>query len=409
MPRLQILADDPAYTEDKERVFQEWVREVRLGEKCRLAMIGRGESGEAFLELVDDSGLRSPVKLNLVLIEPDRVTGQIERTGDPLYFDGILYDDNGNPVSYDVLNYHPGGPVVPVTGFGSYRQVPAARMLHFYRQTRPEQRRGVPDIAPALNLFGQLRRFTLAVLSAAEAAANASWLLVSQGRDVEPVDIDPMDTINLEHGSGMTLPAGWDMKQIDAKQPATTYAEFKRQILNEIARCLNMPLNVALADSSQYNYASGRLDHQTYFRCIEVDRYDLGVKVLSPIYRAWDDEYRRTAGAVISTGSPAEADAHEWYFDGFEHVDPNKEASAKGEDLKNLADTYQNIYGRKGIDWRKAFRDIAEARKFAKELDIPLPAAAPAQPAAPAADEDQQGDNADEQPPAAAPGQRRSA
>jgi capsid protein len=281
-------------------------------------------------------------------------------------------------------------------------------MLHFYRQTRPEQRRGVPDIAPALNLFGQLRRFTLAVLSAAEAAANAAWVIVSKGRDVEPVSIDPMDTINLEHGSGLTLPAGWGVEQIDAKQPTTTYAEFKRQILNEIARCLNMPLNVALADSSQYNYASGRLDHQTYFRCIEVDRYDLGVKVLSPIYRAWDEEYRRTAGAVLSIGSPIAADQHEWYFDGFEHVDPGKEASAKGEDLRNLNTSYQEVYGRKGLDWRKAFRDIAEARKYAEELGIPLPAAAPAAPAAPAADTHPE-ETADEEPPAAAPGQRRSA
>ncbi len=35
-----------------------------------------------------------------------------------------------------------------------------------------------------------------------------------------------------------------------AEQPATTYAEFKREILNEIARCLNMPFNVAAGNSS---------------------------------------------------------------------------------------------------------------------------------------------------------------
>ena len=45
------------------------------------------------------------------------------------------------------------------------------------------------------------------------------------------------------------MPGGWKMSQIEAEQPATTYAEFKREILNEIARCLNMPYNVAAGNS----------------------------------------------------------------------------------------------------------------------------------------------------------------
>jgi hypothetical protein len=31
------------------------------------------------------------------------------------------------------------------------------------------------------------------------------------------------------------------------------------------------PFNVAAGNSSGYNYASGRLDHQTYFKAIRVD------------------------------------------------------------------------------------------------------------------------------------------
>jgi hypothetical protein len=46
--------------------------------------------------------------------------------------------------------------------------------------------------------------------------------------------------------------------------PTTNYEMFRNAILNEIARCVHMPSNKALADSSRYNYSSGRLDHQTY-------------------------------------------------------------------------------------------------------------------------------------------------
>ena len=72
-----------------------------------------------------------------------------------------------------------------------------------------------------------------------------------------------------------------------AEQPATTYAEFKREILNEIARCLNMPFNVAADNSSGYNYASGRLDHQTYFKSIRVEQSQMARTILDRILYAW--------------------------------------------------------------------------------------------------------------------------
>ena len=54
----------------------------------------------------------------------------------------------------------------------------------------------------------------------------------------------PMDLIELERGMLMTMPGGWKMGQLEATQPTTTYGEFKREILNEIARCLNMPFAI---------------------------------------------------------------------------------------------------------------------------------------------------------------------
>ena len=55
-----------------------------------------------------------------------------------------------------------------------------------------------------------------------------------------------------------------------------TYGEFKRELLDEIAHCLNMPFNVPAGNSSGYNYASGRRDHQTYFKSIYVEQDHLG-------------------------------------------------------------------------------------------------------------------------------------
>ena len=99
--------------------------------------------------------------------------------------------------------------------------------------------------------------------------------------------VDAMTSLRLP-GRGLhrlvatVLPGGWKLGQITAEQPATTYGEFKKEILNEIARCLNMPFNVAAGNSAGYNYASGRLDHQTYFKTVRVDQAHIESCILDP-------------------------------------------------------------------------------------------------------------------------------
>jgi capsid protein len=87
-----------------------------------------------------------------------------------------------------------------------------------------------------------------------------------------------------------TLPAGWKMGQFKAEQPTNTYEAFKREVLNEIARCLNMPYNIAAGNSSSYNYASGRLDHQTYYKSLRVEQTGVALTLLDPIFMAWVEE-----------------------------------------------------------------------------------------------------------------------
>jgi hypothetical protein len=63
--------------------------------------------------------------------------------------------------------------------------------------------------------------------------ASLTWW----GATGEADPVEPMDLIELERNMLMTMPGGWKMSQIEPAQPATTYAEFKKEILNEIARC----------------------------------------------------------------------------------------------------------------------------------------------------------------------------
>ena len=223
----------------------------------------------------------------------------------------------------------------------------------------------VPDVTPALPLFGQLRAYTLAVLSAAETAADFAAVVYT---DMQPEDgsndFEPFDSLEIERRMMTTLPAGWKMGQFEATQPNTTYEMFKREILNEIARCLNMPYNVAAGNSSAYNYASGRLDHQTYFKAIRVEQAHLEATVLDRVLSAWLDEAVLIPGLLPDGLGPFAEAPHQFFFDGHEHVDPLKESSAQALRLANHTTTYADEYARRGLDWE------TQLRQRAKELGV---------------------------------------
>jgi hypothetical protein len=96
-------------------------------------------------------------------------------------------------------------------------------VLHWFRCDRPGQARGVPDILPALPLFAQLRRFTLAVIAAAETAADFAGILYTDAPASGEADAaEPFEPIELEKRALVTMPGGWKMSQLQAEQPART-------------------------------------------------------------------------------------------------------------------------------------------------------------------------------------------
>jgi len=150
---------------------------------------------------------------------------------------------------------------------------------------------------------------------------------------------------------GLTLPTGSTMNQLKAEQPTSTYAQFKREIIAEIARCLGMPYNVAAGDSSSYNYSSGRLDHRTYYKALRVERAYWETAALDVIFARWWEEACLIRGLLpdqfYRNPTPPE---HAWRWDGEEHVDPTKEADATETRLKIGITCYEDEVSRLGGD-----------------------------------------------------------
>ena len=373
-PRLQLESGNMALDERIEDRFAAWAYEPlsidlmgkqTLGEMLQGCIKAFCTAGEDFVGHAVEDGLYKIFK-----IEADRIAtpyGQSLNTQAQL---GIEKDSIGRPTAYWINRSHPGAtlPGLP----SNFDRVSADQIIHLYRIDRPDQSRGVPWLTPALERFADFVQYNKAVIKAAERAASISAVTTGEdpdslstytsASDIPEFDI-PIDTI-------LRMSGEQTIAQLKAEQPTTTYEAYARATLNECARCLNMPLNIALANSSQYNYASGRLDHQVYFKFLFTIRSYLERHLLNAVFRRWllSESFRMPgAGSLnLATVMP------KWYWPGREHADPQKEASSQDIKLTNGTLTLEDAWAEQGQDWRRKIDRMAEIQAYAAEKGVTL-------------------------------------
>lgn len=381
-PRLQVQMGDPEVERIIEDRFSQWMLDCDAGGKMTFADILRligslqqDERGEGII-ILTDTGTGRGVRLRLQVIEPDRLAtpwgtlGAIGTDTEKIR-NGIECDPNGRPLHYYITKKHPGS--MSVFGgmgmLGDYDKVPAEYVIHLYRQDRPGQTRGVPWITPSIPLFAYLRRYTLATVAAAETAADISAVMETEAIGNETDAIDEMDEVEIARNAMLTLPAGAKMNQFKPEQPSSNYKDFKYELINEIARCLNMPFNVAAGNSSQYNYASGRLDWQVYFRAIKTIQAWIERIVCNRIFFAWLREAELVGEFRLPRINRKNIKV-QWFWPGQEHVDPVKEAMAQTKRLENKTTTLAIEFAKQGLDWERELKQRAKEEEKLKELGL---------------------------------------
>jgi hypothetical protein len=343
-PRLQMNTSDEKFNERFEAEFEAWARAIRLDEKLIVFQSAKMTDGESFAEMVSNGALDTPVKLDLNLIECDRVTRTVLGVGkleDPT--DGIDFDRWGNPARFTVLVTHPGD------GYNfnlADQQIPARFMLHHFRKYRPEQHRGVSEFAPVLNLFAELRRYTSAVIAAAETAADFAAVLETMQPPEDIAYGTPFESLEINKRMLTTLPEGYKMSQFKAEQPTAQYRDFVKTIVGQIGRAFNMPLLMANLDASGYNFASAKLDSRSYIRELHLEQRALE-HFMDSILRMFAMEISARPGLRKAADV---VNQHAWMWEQPAEVDP-REAGAIEAKLRSRQTTLYQVYASKGQDW----------------------------------------------------------
>ena len=92
--------------------------------------------------------------------------------------------------------------------------------------------------------------------------------------------------------------------------------------------------------------------------------------ILDRILAAWLDEAALIPGFLPGNLGPFVDWSHQWFWDGHEHVDPAKEASAQATRLANHTTSLAHEYARQGRDWEEALRQRAKEVALMQELGL---------------------------------------
>lgn len=346
-PTLHVESDDEAYAEEVEQRWREWCNAVMLTSKLRQMVYGRVVDGESFARIGENPNLANAVKLDFQPFECDRCYTLWLPYLTPYRIDGVWFDTWGNPTFYDILQYHPGG-VFPMPTW-KFDTTPAQFILHLFNPERANQHRGIPEMLSSTDLWADRRRHRKATVAAAESAANVAAFLTTNQPAMDGEDA-PSGRMEMPRNSLVVAPDGYDMKQIDAKHPNQTYESFSLSTLSEAARPMSMGKNVAACDSSSYNFAGGRLDIITSWKAVEVNQHNNTQRVVDRLFRAWYIDARLVYGWEAKDGGAIPS--HQFFWVGMPYSDPEAEQNADEAAVKTGLKGIQEIYARRGKDWK---------------------------------------------------------
>lgn len=263
----------------------------------------------------------NPYCLRVQLFEASRVCNPNSSGsyGSPNYYDvemknnqngnriinGIEIDKDGAVVAYWIANRVPFDLTNPsaqlewqrVEAFGELSGRP--NVLQISHEERPEQYRGVPMLAPVIEVLKQVSRYTNAELTAAIVKSFYTLFFTSNGSaseldDVlnstygEPEGMAPEDLARIEVGAGTLnlLPPGVDVKSMDASRSMSTFEPFTNILISQLGAAIGVPAEVLLSRfQSSYSAARGALLQAA--SVFKTRRRWFTRDFCQPVYEAW--------------------------------------------------------------------------------------------------------------------------
>ena len=330
-------------------------------------------SGDVFALIKrEDVTPREPYSLRLHILEADRIrtpnggvvagivgnplpmdstTAKLEN-GNTIY-DGVEVNSSGKIVAYHIANNYPyeygSDPTkfVRVDAYGKSTGLP--NILHIMDTERPEQYRGVPYLAQAIEPLLQLRRYTEAEITAAivqsfftafikTEAGTAETPFNETGNGVQDASRDPNE-YEMGPGTMNILEPGEDVTFGSPTHPNTGFDTFVRALCEQVGACLEMPADLLMM-SFNASYSASRAALLEAWKGFRMRRSWLTEDFCRPVYEIWLTE-AVARGRISAPGfltDPIIRQAYlcsEWIGPSQGQLDPTKEVQASIMKIQN--------------------------------------------------------------------------
>jgi len=269
-------------------------------EQQGLVLRGTLESGDCFTLMPDAKPTpTNPYRLRLQLLEADRVGNPGNKMDEPLMSGGIRFNAGGAAEAFHLYDQHPGASLLTAGGAmfaGQWVDAVGSsgrrRMLHHFRKLRPGMPRGVPYLAPIVEIIKQLSRYTHAEITAAVISSYFTAFIETDSGNAAPVfqgapGAETLDKdIQMGSGAVVGLAKGERVTFADPTRPNPNFDGFTMAMMRQVGMALGIPLELLI---KQFNasYSASKaalLDAGIYFKNV---RTWLARSFCQPVYETW--------------------------------------------------------------------------------------------------------------------------
>ena len=322
-----------------------------------LAFGSTDESGDVFAirRYRKDAGDTYGTKLQIV--EADRVSNPNFGMDTDTLVAGVETNESGVVKAYHVSDRHPGDLFRKVM---TWRRVPAFYndgrpiVLHLFKRLRPDQARGIPYLAPVIEILKQFGEYTDAEVQAAVISAFFT-VFVKGSPDGSAGPLPTSDAgstsgaeeVKLGAGAIVSLADGEDIAIANPNRPNPNFDAFAQALLRQIGVALEIPMELLIKHFTA-SYSASRAALEIAWQTFRRERAWLVKSFCQPFYE-WVIEEAILIGRLEAPGffdDPARRGAWlkaDWYGPTKVSLDPKKDAEADRQDLENRTKTRQQI------------------------------------------------------------------
>jgi lambda family phage portal protein len=310
------------------------------------------ESGDTItlLPFVNRQNSLNPYQTCLQVIEADRLAnprsvaeGSQLDSGNRVY-GGVEVDTAGAPIAYNIWRRHPGAINLSTDPWAfdrieSFAKNGRRNIIHLFDRKRPDQKRGVPYLAPVIERLKQLDKYTEAEIQAAVISAMFTVFVKTElGEDISGLGVDPKEvsaaekTYEMGTGAIVGLAQGQDIQIADPKRPNAAFDPFVLAMLRQVGVALELPFEI-LVKHFTASYSAARAALLEAWKFYRNRRVWLATNWCQPAYEAW--MYEAVAlGRINAPGFFTDPILHraylkaDWVGDAPGQIDPEKEANA---------------------------------------------------------------------------------